>query len=162
LYRLAFRYTGNHYDAEDLAQETLLAAYRSFHQLRNPKRFRGWLFAILRNGFLKTKKRLERLHSTPLEEDRREYLDVLEAAASQYTAEELYAMVSESRHIQQSVAGLPEKYQKVILLRFTEGMTYQEISNAIGIPLGTVMSRLSRGKLMLKRKLLKQALRDSR
>ncbi len=161
LYRLAFRYTGNQYDAEDLAQETLLAAYRSFYQLRDPKRFRGWLFAILRNAFLK-KKRSERMRTAPLEEDGRDYLEVLEAAASQYNAEELYAKVSESRQVQESVAGLPEKYQTVILLRFTEGMTYQEIANALGIPLGTVMSRLSRGKQMLKRKLLKQALGDGR
>lgn len=151
VHNVAFRLTGNRYDAEDLTQETFAVAFRKLHQLREPERCRYWLLAILRNLHRReqTSARVELL--TGMDDD---YWDCLEATAQALTPEDIWAAAGAAREIEKYLRELPEKYRLPLILHYTEEWSYQEIAEGLELPLGTVMSRLSRGRELLKRKLL--------
>ena len=154
LYNVAWRYAGNQYDAEDLVQETFYIGFKKFDQLRDPSKLKSWLFMILRNNYLKNLRQYKPGKQAAYD-DGIEYISALETSVEQIDAAAAYEQKIESDQLQQLLGELPEKYQSPIILFYTSEMTYQEISEALDLPIGTVMSRLSRGKQMLKKKILR-------
>lgn len=159
LYNAALRYTGKTNDAEDLVQETLYTGFKNFHQLRDESKIKSWLFTILRNKYLKSVRRGGQINEAEYD-DSIDYLVSLEAAVEHTDPEKLYQMKTESEQIQKALAKLPEKYKSPLLLYYLQDLSYQKISDALEIPIGTVMSRLSRGKQILKKEILRISLKS--
>lgn len=135
LYRYAYRLSGSAEDAEDLTQQTYLIACETLHQLRDPQAAKSWLCTILRRAFLKLRKTHHEL--LPLE-------DTTEPAQPRNPAD------FDEEILQQTLGELPEEYRSAVILYYFHELSYKEIAQALEIPLGTVMSRLSRGKSLLK------------
>jgi RNA polymerase sigma-70 factor (ECF subfamily) len=152
LYNVALKYTGNVFDAEDIVQETYLMAFNKFHQLKEPSRCKPWLLRILRNNFLKNcqkTKNQQRLSET-------DYIEFLKSHIKQKDAEDILVEKSGIKMIQKAIDKLPAKYKEVIILYYMDDMLYKDIAKALDIPMGTVMSRLTRAREGLKIRLLKQ------
>ena len=161
LYNVAMRYTGNSYDAEDLVQETFFIAFKQFEQLRDEAKFKSWVFKILRNTYLRNLRQNARSKETEYDEGI-DYIQALENTVEQVDVAGIYEQKVESNQIQQLVDELPEKHKSPLLLYYMTGMSYQEIAETLDLPIGTVMSRLSRGKQILKKKVLRLHMRNSR
>ncbi len=156
LYNMALRYTGNSYDAEDLVQETMYAAYKSFSSLREKGKCKAWLLTILRHRFFRDQ---DRGSKQPLLLDETAYLYLLDRYAGAEHQLDLDRRET-AAEVQQILSGLPEKYKTPLLLFYMEDMSYQEISETLELPMGTVMSRLSRAKHYFKKAMLLQAVRE--
>ncbi len=156
LYRAAFQYTGNRFDAEDLVQETFLAALGSRHQLRDRHKLKPWLFVILRNNFLKRNRRQrggpDQEYDDGMDYD---YIDHLENFAARENALQTLERKTTAVEVHQRLKILPERYRSVLILYYLKEFSYQEIADILEIPLGTVMSRLARGKQRLKTAMIK-------
>ncbi len=152
LYNVALKYMRTPYDAEDLVQETMYAAFRNFHQLREKSKCRSWLFAIMRSNFLKEKRQAVRRPQLGTDDS---YISFLEGVSKTNLAGDLENKL-ESEHVQEIIERLPEKYKTPLVLFFLEDMSYQEIAEFLDIPIGTVMSRLSRAKQSMKKELLRE------
>jgi RNA polymerase sigma-70 factor, ECF subfamily len=150
LYRYAYRLAGSPVDAEDLTQQTFLAAHANLEQLRNAEAGRGWLFSILRNCFLKTQRKRTPLPAASLDLDVN-CLPDFRAAEPSIDREQLQSAIDE----------LPDEFKLVVLMFYFEGRSYREIAAALDLPVGTVMSRLSRGKGHLRRRLVEDESRAS-
>ena len=142
-FRVARGVLRNTADAEDVAQEALLRAYKSFDRLRDHNRFRGWLVRI------SFRLALDRLRSAKRREQRDTLWAKPEHLAPQISAEDLVASSQFQAHLDRALEELPEKLRLVLLLSAIDGYTIEEIASMIGIPLGTVKSRifLARKKL---------------
>jgi len=139
-------------EAEDLVQETFAKALRGFASFESGTDFRAWMFRILRNTFLTSRTGLQAKLTVPIEPDDEESIGV-----TRETPESL-ALASATREaLQTALEDLPIVYREVILLCDVEEMKYQEIADVLSVPIGTVMSRVARG-----RKLLRQALANER
>jgi RNA polymerase sigma-70 factor (ECF subfamily) len=160
LYNVALRYTANRYDAEEIVQETLLVAFRKLGQLKDERKIKSWLFMILRNIYLKSVKNNKK-SSTSEYDDGRDYLDVLETAVENIDLQTAYEKKVESEQVQAILSRMSEKYKSPLILYYMEDMSYQQIGDTLGLPIGTVMSRLSRGKQLLKKEILRQYLKES-
>jgi RNA polymerase sigma-70 factor (ECF subfamily) len=140
-------------DADDIVQEAILRAYRSFDGFRGGDA-RPWLLAIVRNCFFTTLTQARRKMHVPLPD---------ESAANEEAAlidespdpENAAIHADQSRKLDQIVAGLPEEFREVLVLREMEDLSYRDIAQVIGAPIGTVMSRLARGRALLKERWLK-------
>lgn len=152
VFSVAFRLSGNHYDAEDLTQETFTIAFRKLHQLREPDKCRFWLLSILRNLYLRggEKQRPELLKVT--EDD--DYCAILERLVAEGDPEKHLLDKTAAQEVQRILLGLPEKYKTPLVLFYGEEWSYREIAEGLDLPIGTVMSRLGRGRELMKRKLL--------
>ena len=158
LYAAALRMTRNPSDAEDLVQETYLRAYRGFGGFQEGTNLKAWLYRILTNTYInsyRAKKR--RPDETELDEVEDLYLyrriGGLEAAMAGRSAEdELMDWFTEDE-VKQAVESLPEQYRLAVLLADVEGFSYKEIAEILDIPIGTVMSRLHRGRKALQKAL---------
>jgi RNA polymerase sigma-70 factor (ECF subfamily) len=158
LYTAALRLAHNAADAEDLVQETYLKAYRAYDGFEEGTNLRAWLYRILTNTFInsyRSKKR--RPDETDIDEIEDLYLyrrlGGLEAAAAGRSAEdELLDWFSDSE-VKEAVESLPEQFRIAVLLSDIEGFSYKEIAEILDIPIGTVMSRLHRGRKALQRQL---------
>ena len=144
LYRYAYRLTGDANDAEDLVQQTFLLAHQRSHQLRDAGAARGWLVSIVRNVFLKSLRHRERGRSL----DEIDEPQVMDAAS---------AVPIQIEHLQQALLELAEEFRSPLVLYYFEEFSYQDIADHMGVPIGTVMSRLSRGKAYLKKRLTDDA-----
>lgn len=153
LYNMALKYSLKPYDAEDLVQETMYTAFRKFHQLRDRNKCKAWLFSILRSHFLRDRRQFLR---RPLLDDGTGYLKHIKAEGAEDFAGALEKKMDQAR-VLRALDILPEKFRSVVVLYYMEEMTYQEISEFLDIPIGTVMSRLNRGKKQLKKSLLKSS-----
>ncbi|ASV74901.1 RNA polymerase sigma-54 factor RpoN [Thermogutta terrifontis] len=151
VYRYAYRLTGSAADAEDLTQETFLAAVKNIHQLANPESARSWLFTIARNQFLVRHRRGRGTVVRPLG-DQAEEIMVLESGDSDEVDGEL---------IQNALNALSDEQRVILLMFYFEEASYREIAEQLGIPIGTVMSRLSRAKEALRKKVLAATRQDS-
>ena len=152
LYNVALKYTGNPFDAEDIVQETYMMAFKKFHQLKDPLRCKSWLLRILRNNFLKScqkAKSIQRLQES-------EYMDYLSQQIRIKDAEEALVADADQRMVNEAIDRLPFKYREVLMLYYMDEMLYKDIASALDIPIGTVMSRLTRARDGLKTGLLKQ------
>ena len=161
LYNVAYKYAGNRYDAEDLVQDTLHTAYKKFHQLRDSRKFKSWMFAILRNHFLKCQRKKRPVHVDEFE-DGIEYITQLESASLGQDTAIAYEKKIEAEAVQSILNKLPEKYKSVLILYYMEESSYQEIADMLSVPVGTVMSRLSRAKQAMKKALLRSTISQPR
>ncbi len=152
LYNVALKYTGNVFDAEDIVQETYLMAFNKFHQLKDTSRCKPWLLRILRNNFLKNCQK----NNSKMRLEQGEYIEFLKQQIRQKDAEEILVKHSGTQEIQNAVNMLPTKYREVLLLYYMEDLLYKEIAQILDIPIGTVMSRLTRAREGLKAGLLKK------
>jgi len=135
LYAYAFRLAGNQQDAEDLVQQTFLTVQQKGDQIRRPEAVRGWLFTVLRNCFLKSYRRRSPELAENLEMDLNQF--------PQVGADELWF---DKERLQQAIDGLPAQFRLVVLMFYFEERSYREIADELELPIGTVMSRLSRAK----------------
>lgn len=161
LYNVAFKYVGNRYDAEDLVQETLYTAFNNFHQLRDSQKFKSWIFVILRNHFLKGQRKKAHVQADEFE-DGIGYVSQLESASLRVDAATVYEKKEEADTIQSILDKLPEKYKTVLILHYMEDSSYQKIAEMLGLPIGTVMSRLSRARQIMKKTLLRSRVNEPR
>jgi RNA polymerase sigma-70 factor, ECF subfamily len=156
LYSTAVRLTGNPTDAEDLVQETYLRAYRSYESFTAGTNLRAWLFRILTNAHInRYRARKRRPEESDLDDVEDLYLyrrlaDVHRLGRS--AEDELLDLFSEAEVID-AVDALPEVYRLAVLLADVEGFAYKEIAQILDVPIGTVMSRLHRGRKQLQRAL---------
>jgi len=157
---MALRYSGNTYDAEDMVQETLYIALRKFSHIRDEARCKNWLFAILRSIYLKELRLSCRKKKFEYDE-RLDYVSFLEEAVDNFDTEKAFEKKIESSQIHCMVEKLPEKYKSPVLLFYMEELSYQQISGYLDIPVGTVMSRLSRARKHLKKEMLRTLRKDS-
>jgi RNA polymerase sigma-70 factor (ECF subfamily) len=150
LYRTAYHLSRNATEAEDLTQETFLRAYRAFGGFRGGN-IRSWLFAILRNAFLDECRRRGRSLTTGIDVDD-EVVATMGAWAPSAESEALRYLPSEA--IDRAFADLPPEWRMVVLLADVEELSYREIAEVMGVPQGTVMSRLHRARKRLQEKLV--------
>jgi len=142
VYRYAFRLTGSVADAEDLTQQVFLTAQQKLGQLRNAESARSWLFAILRNCFLKGQ---QKWRPIPAEDVRLE-VDRIPVEMPEEDG-------IDPEQLQDAMNQLPESYRIVLAMFYYEDCRYREIAEKLGLPIGTVMSRLARAKSCLRAKL---------
>jgi RNA polymerase sigma-70 factor, ECF subfamily len=143
LYRYAYRLTGSVADAEDLTQQTFLIAHQKLSQLREPAGARGWLFAVLRRAYLKSQRTTRRL---PLAGSAFE----IESVPDEIVDE----LIVDRELLQAAIDELPDPYKLVLMSFYFEDLSYREIAAQFDLPVGTVMSRLSRAKSHLRCRLL--------
>ena len=151
LYNFACWLAGDRTAAEDLVQETFLKAYKGFASYQQGTNFRAWIYRILRNTFLTSQAGLRATASLDDDEERAPEPETTD------TPESILLATREQEKIQAALEALPVHYREVILLCDLEEMSYQEISQALGIPMGTVMSRLSRARGAMRRLLSQRA-----
>lgn len=142
LYNFAHWLTQDRASAEDLVQETYMKALRGFSSFKQGTNFRAWMYKILRNTFLTTQAGLKTSASISLDSDDDKGV---EPAATETPESALLARVQQET-IQQALEELPLRFREIILLCDSEEMSYQEIGETLAIPIGTVMSRLSRAR----------------
>jgi RNA polymerase sigma-70 factor (ECF subfamily) len=150
LYNFAHWLTQNREEAEDLVQETYTKALRGFRSFQQGTNFRAWIYQILRNTFLTSRTGLKVSSTVPLEVDGEEEV----VPTDRETPESIFLQRSDQRLVQKALGKLPVPYREVLLLCEFEEMSYQEISATLAVPMGTVMSRLSRARRALKTSVL--------
>ena len=158
LYAAAMRMTRNPADAEDLVQETFLKAYRAYHTYTEGTNLKAWLYRILTNTYINRYRKLSR---RPTEVDLGEVEDLYlyrrvstegTWEASRSAEEEVLSGFVDS-DVKQAIEALPEHFRLPVLLADVEGFSYKEISDIMDVPIGTVMSRLHRGRKALQKAL---------
>jgi len=156
VYRLAYRLTGNRPDAEDLTQEVFVRVFRSLSTY-TPGTFEGWLHRITTNLFLDQARRKQRIRFDPLSDERADRL-----TSGSPAPEVAYADRTFDDDIEQALATLPPDFRVAVVLCDVEGLTYEEIADILGAKLGTVRSRIHRGRAMLRTALAHRAPTDGR
>jgi len=154
VYRLAYRLTGNQHDAEDLTQEVFVRVFRSLGSY-TPGTFEGWLYRITTNLFLDGARRKQRIRFDGLPEDAHDRLP-----ARGHGPADVLDRDGFDHDVQAALAALPEDFRAAVVLCDIEGMTYDEIADVLGVKLGTVRSRIHRGRSMLRKQLKHRAPRD--
>ncbi|HKB98199.1 MAG TPA: RNA polymerase sigma factor [Terriglobales bacterium] len=144
LYNFAHWLTQDREEAEDLVQETYAKALKGFRSFQPGTNFRAWIYQILRNTFLTSRTGLKSTVPLDLESDEQTLLAVDD------TPETIVLQRSDRQLVQKALGRLPVPYREVLLLCEFEEMSYQEISATLAIPIGTVMSRLSRARRALR------------
>ena len=145
IYTVAYRLTNNHADAEDLTQEVMMRVQRGLATYQ-PGSFEGWLACITTNAFLDDTRRRKRRPVDPLGEDAEWRLP------TSPSSEEASAMVGLPADLQSALASLPEDFRVAVVLCDVVGLTYEEIAEQIEVPIGTVRSRIHRGRVQLRGK----------
>jgi len=158
LYSAALRMTRNPADAEDLVQETYLKAYRAFGSFQEGTNLKAWLYRILTNTFINSyRARRRRPEQTELDDVEDLYLyrrlGGLEAVSAGRSAEEEVLEHFTEGEVKAAVEALPDQFRMAVLLADVEGFSYKEIADILDVPIGTVMSRLHRGRRMLQKML---------
>lgn len=143
MYSVAYRLAGNQADAEDVVQDALVRVKRGLESYR-PGSLHGWLARIVTNVFLDETRRRARRPQTALPDDPERVL------AGAPSAAEALAMERLPDHLQSALISLPDDFRAAVVLCDVAGLTYQEISDQIGVPVGTVRSRVHRGRLRLR------------
>jgi RNA polymerase sigma-70 factor, ECF subfamily len=152
LYNFAHWLTQNREEAEDLVQETYAKALKGFSSFQSGTNFRAWMYRILRNTFLTSRTGLRVTMTVPLPEE-----DGPELAVEHDTPETLLLESSNRELLQSAINEIPVHFREILLLCEVEEMSYQEISETLSVPIGTVMSRLSRARRTLRERLRPQA-----
>ncbi len=146
LYNFAHWLTQNREDAEDLVQETYTKALKGFSSFQLGTNFRAWMYRILRNTFLTSRTGLKVTSTVPLDQED----DCPELAVENENPESILMKRSDSQMVQSAIDELPVHFREILLLCEVEEMSYQEIGETLSIPIGTVMSRLSRARKALR------------
>ena len=139
VYRYAYRLTGSVPDAEDLTQQTFLLAKQRLEQLREPEKARGWLFAIVRNCFLRSVERQQPMAASDVGLD----LEMVPEGAESGSR-------VDSAELQAAIDRLPPDFRLVVVMFYFEDCSYRQIAEKLELPIGTVMSRLARAKKQLR------------
>lgn len=162
VYRFALRLSGAPDTAEDLVQETFLRAYRAWNQYTVGTRCKSWLFTICRNVFLRQRERVQRhdeivAEQAPRDEGAAPVINPLWSATedSDPEGEFFHSIVDDT--ILSAIDELPEEYRMAVVLSDLEGLSYNEIAEIMGVPVGTVKSRLFRGRRQLQMELYEYA-----
>jgi RNA polymerase sigma-70 factor (ECF subfamily) len=150
VYRLAYRLTGNAHDAEDLTQDVFVRVFRSLADYQ-PGTFEGWLHRITTNLFLDRLRRQRKIRFDPLPEDANRVV------GREPSPENLYFDTHLDGPIEAALAALPPEFRVAVVLADIEQLSYEEISATLGIKLGTVRSRIHRGRSMLRASLADRA-----
>ncbi len=158
LYNYALRMTYNRTDAEDLVQETFLKAFRFWESYEKGTNIRAWLFRIMKNAYInRYRKEKKEPETVEYEEVENFYNSVRETASESSDLQEtLYNNLLED-DVATAIAELPEDFRTVVILCDIEGLTYEEVAEFVDCPIGTVRSRLHRGRKLLRAKLLDYA-----
>ena len=143
IYNFAYRLTGNRDDAADLSQEVLLRVRRGLANYQ-PGSFEGWLWRITRNAFLDEVRKKQRRPTTELPDEDRSTI------ATTPTPEEVLSQTRLSEDVQQALLALPYEFREAVVMCDVVGLSYQEIAGAVDVPVGTVRSRIHRGRLLLR------------
>jgi len=153
LYGAALRMTRNPADAEDLVQQTFLRAYQGFEGFREGTNLKAWLFKILQNTFISIYRKQQREPQTVPADESEEFslFDRLAVATEGADVEVLKRLPD--AEVKAALDGVPEQFRTAVLLADVEGFSYQEIADITGVPIGTVMSRLNRGRKALQKAL---------
>jgi len=141
VYRFAYRLSGTSHDAEDISQQAFLDAQRKLDTLREPDKVRAWLFMIVRNLY---RRRIR---------DQATHGEVALEVLVEPAGEERVEQSLDSESLQQVLNSLPEEFRSVLLLFYFRELSYREIAEQLNVPIGTVMSRLSRGKQQLRERI---------
>lgn len=156
LYGAALRMTRNPSDAEDLLQDTTLRAYRGFASFQEGTNLKAWLYRILTNSFINTYRKRQReplLVEGPDDVDEWFLFDRLGARSVERSAEEDVLERIPDADVKAALESIPENFRIAVLLADVEGFSYREIAEITDVPIGTVMSRLHRGRKALERAL---------
>lgn len=167
LHRFAFSLCKNNFDAEDLVSETILKAFENFSKLKDESKVKQWLFRILNNQFIsnyRSRKKIVELKTQSNENhsDVLETFSLFEALAkSDFVAEgnpekEFISKITQAQ-IEKAINELPEEFRSALTLCEMEDFSYAEISEVLKVPIGTVRSRIARGRIVLQKKLWIQA-----
>nr|WP_308301670.1 RNA polymerase sigma factor SigE [Frankia umida] len=150
VYRLAYRLTGNAHDAEDLTQDVFVRVFRSLADY-TPGTFEGWLHRITTNLFLDRMRRQQKIRFDALPEDTERL------AGREASPEAVYAEAHLDADVEAALAALPPDFRAAVVLCDIEQLSYEEIAQTLGVKLGTVRSRISRGRAMLRAALADRA-----
>jgi RNA polymerase sigma-70 factor (ECF subfamily) len=156
VYRLAYRLTGNRHDAEDLTQEVFVRVFRSLHTY-TPGTFEGWLHRITTNVFLDQARRKQRIRFDTLSEERAGRL-----AGREPGPDTAFSDASFDDDVELALSALPPEFRAAVVLCDVEGLSYEEIAGILDAKLGTVRSRIHRGRAMLRRSLAHRAPQGNR
>ena len=148
LYNFAYWLTQNRDETEDLVQETYAKALKGFSSFQPGTNFRAWMYRILRNTFLTSRTGLKTTMTVSLDSE-----DGQELMSESETPEAILIERSDWQRVQSAIDDLPVASREILLLCEVEEMSYREIAEALSIPIGTVMSRLSRARKMLAERL---------
>jgi RNA polymerase sigma-70 factor (ECF subfamily) len=160
LYSAAMRMTRKNADAEDLVQEAYLRAYRSFHTFEDGTNLRAWLFRILTNTYINSyRSKQRRVQETGLNdvEDLYLYRRISGVDAASRSAEDTLMDLFTDDEVKAALEALPESFRMPVLLADVEEFSYKEIAEMLDIPIGTVMSRLHRGRKAMQKALVEFA-----
>ena len=146
LYATALRLTRNEADAQDLVQDTYLRAFRSAGQFETGTNLRGWMFTILHNTFLNERRDRGR---SPIEADSEAVEQAPDDRQDSGNPEERLLRETMDPDLQAALDSLPPAFREAVWLRDVEQFSYEEIAGIVGVPIGTVMSRISRGRRTL-------------
>jgi RNA polymerase sigma-70 factor (ECF subfamily) len=146
LYGTALRLTRRAPDAEDLVQETYLKAFRSAHQFEAGTNLKAWLFTILHNTFRNIRRQNGR---NPVEVDSEAVERAVSDAQGEHSPEQLLTRATLDADLQSALDALPDTFRQAVWLRDVEELPYAEMARVLDVPIGTVMSRISRGRRAL-------------
>lgn len=158
LYRTALSMTRNAQDADDLVQETVIRAFQFFAQFQSGTNARAWLFRILTNLYINSYRKRHREPERVSYEEMEDFylynrLADSNSSSSNLTPEDAILQKVQAEAIREAIEKLPEEYRETVILADLNEMSYQEISEILEVPIGTVRSRLSRGRRLVQRAL---------
>ncbi len=157
LYNTAYRMTRNVQDAEDLVQEAYLKAYKYYEKFEEGTNFKAWLFKIMKNTFINNYRKRQQ---APPQSDFSEIEDAFESQVSEEVTRQIKSPEEEllenvlDEDVQRALDTLPDDYRMAVILADLESFSYKEIAEILEVPVGTVMSRLYRGRKMLEQAML--------
>ena len=158
LYNFALRLTYDATDAEDLVQESLVKAYRFFHSYEKGTNARAWLFRILRNSFINNYRKQSRQPQQVDYDEVSSFYETIRSEQSDTTdlEDKMYRDMMDDE-VSRALARLPEDFRTVVMLCDVEDFTYEEIANMLDVPIGTIRSRLHRGRNLLRNQIMRYA-----